>query len=135
MFVLVDTCIWSLALCRSNDKDPLHVNELSALISEHRVHLIGPIRQELLSGITATQQFNLLRQKLRAFPDFNLSSEDYEKAAEYCNKLRAKGIQGSMTDFLICAVAIRSKMAIYTYDNDFLHFKLHIPIALHQPRQ
>ncbi|MFO7766132.1 MAG: hypothetical protein R6V33_06850 [Pelovirga sp.] len=51
MNVLVDTCIWSLALRRKKSEQDAVVNELGELISEGRAQLIGPIRQELLSGI------------------------------------------------------------------------------------
>ena len=49
--VLVDTSIWSLALRRANAGQSYEVRELHQLISDSRVVLIGPIRQELLSGI------------------------------------------------------------------------------------
>lgn len=52
MRVLVDTCVWSDALRKVNFKadDPI-VKELKELIREGRVQMIGPIRQEILSGI------------------------------------------------------------------------------------
>jgi hypothetical protein len=40
-----------------------------------------------------------------AFPDVPLLMEDYVTAANFFNLCRSKGIQGSSTDFLICAVA------------------------------
>ncbi len=57
MKVLVDTCIWSLALRRNTPKSIHLVAELKELISEVRVQLIGPIRQELLSGIKSKNNF------------------------------------------------------------------------------
>ncbi|NCP02896.1 MAG: hypothetical protein GW861_05895 [Deltaproteobacteria bacterium] len=60
MKTIVDTCIWSLALRRNETTSSDIVDELSELISEVRVQLIGPIRQELLSGIKSTTQFNKL---------------------------------------------------------------------------
>jgi hypothetical protein len=42
---------------------------------------------------------------------------------EYFNTLRSKGIQGSNTDFLICAVSTRNNMPIFSNDNDFNHYK------------
>lgn len=46
MKVLVDTCVWSLALRRRKQKttDEPHVLELQELIKELRVQMIGPIR-------------------------------------------------------------------------------------------
>ena len=135
MKVLVDTCIWSLALRRNEQPDSnIEVVEFRELIEEVRVQLIGPIRQELLSGIKRKQQFSKLKKILSAFPDLPLTPEDFELAAEYFNTLRSKGIQGSNTDFLICAVSTRNNMPIFSTDNDFKHYKKHIPIALHTPR-
>ncbi len=57
---------------------------------------------------------------------------DYEFAAEYSNICRREGIQGSHVDFLICAVASRLKMAIYTSDQDFTFYSQHLPISLYR---
>jgi predicted nucleic acid-binding protein len=51
--------------------------------------------------------------------------EDYELAAEFFNICRSKGIQGSNTDFLICAVAHRRSYSILSTDNDFQNFLVH----------
>lgn len=96
--------------------------------------MLGPIRQELLSGIRGDQQFEILRDHLRAFPDIPLEAEDYEDAAAFFNKCRAKGIQSSNTDYLICAAAVRRGYGILTTDTDFAHFARVLPIALHSPR-
>ncbi len=109
------------------------VIEFQELIKEIRVQIIGPIRQEVLSGIKK-QPFTKLKKIVAAFPDWDLTSEDFELFAEYFNLLRSKGIQGSNTDFLICAVSTRHNMPIFTTDKDFIFFKKHIPITLHVPR-
>jgi hypothetical protein len=133
--ILVDTCIWSLALRSNKQPDSnIEVIEFQELIEEVRVQLIGPIRQEILSGVKGKQQFLKLKKILSAFPDLPLASEDFELAAEYFNTLRSKGIQGSNTDFLICAVSTRNNMPIFSNDNDFSYYKKYIPITLHAPR-
>lgn len=134
MKVIVDTCIWSLALCRNAPESNQLVDELKELISEVRVQLIGPIRQELLSGIRSKKQFRNLRDHLSAFPDLQLESEDFELAAEYYNLARAKGIQGSNTDFLICSLSNKHKMPIFTSDKDFEQYRTAFPVQLHVPR-
>lgn len=96
--------------------------------------MMGPVRQELLSGVQKEQQYETLRRYLRAFPDIVLEAEDYEEAALFFNRCRARGVQGSNTDFLICAVAARRRFGILTTDTDFLHFAKLLPIALHSPR-
>ena len=134
MKVLVDTSVWSLALQRNFPTDSPEVSELIELIREVRVQIIGPVRQELLSGIKSQAQFQKLRNHLQAFPDLELTTQDYEVAAEFFNLCRGKGIQGSNTDFLICAIAARHKTPIFTTDGDFTMFQSHLPITLHSPR-
>lgn len=134
MKVLVDTSVWSLALRRNRIVEDSFVRELRELVAELRVEMIGPIRQELLSGVRSAQQFSLLREHLRALPDLPLVSADYELAADFFNRCRQKGIQGSNTDFLICAVADRRHLPILTTDRDFHVYQAHIPVRLHQPR-
>ena len=134
MKVLVDTSVWSLALRRNLPADGPEESELIELIREVRVQIIGPVRQELLSGVKNQAQFQKLRNHLRAFPDLELTPRDYETAAEFFNLCRGNGIQGSNTDFLICAIAARHKIPIFTMDRDFSLFQTHLPITLHCPR-
>ncbi|MBD2187461.1 type II toxin-antitoxin system VapC family toxin [Pseudanabaena mucicola] len=131
MSVIVDTSVWSIALRRNSLKafSP-HVEVLRDMITNDQVALIGAIRQEILSGIRVFEQFARLRDYLKAFPDLELVSEDYEVAAEFFNTCRSKGIQGLNTDFLICSVAHRLGYSILTNDNDFRNFQSHIPIVL-----
>lgn len=130
MHVLVDTCVWSQALRRIKN-DNTHNQQLRDLISDNRACIIGPIRQEILSGVRLKDHFQILRDHLSAFPDLTIETEDYECAAEFSNLLRSKGIQGSAIDFIICAVAYRHALLIYSIDQDFKHFSNHIPIKLY----
>ena len=131
MNIIVDTCIWSLAFRRKKNASLTEVIVLTELIKGSRVQILGPIRQEVLSGIKSKDQFFLLQDKMRAFPDLQLFEEYYEKAAEYFNLCRSNGIQGSNTDFLICAVALRSNMPVYTIDNDFKYYQKFLDVSLY----
>jgi len=131
MKVLVDTSVWSLALRRrAKVQDPL-VAELHLLIDEGRVAIIGPIRQEILSGIQQADAFHRLREQLRGFEDERLDAPDFERAAEHFNTCRGQGVQGSNTDFLICAIAERRNFPILTTDDDFDRFARVLPITLY----
>lgn len=131
MNVLVDSSVWSLALRRNTTNDAIAiVNVLRDLIADGRVILLGAIRQEVLSGVRYKEQFARLREYLRAFPDLELTTEDYELAAEFFNTCRSNGVQGSNTDFLLCAVAHRRGYSIFTTDKDFDNFRSHIPVVL-----
>ncbi len=134
MRVLVDTSVWSEAL-RRRKVDSDVARELRSLILEHRVDIIGPIRQEILSGLREDAQFDKLEKHIAAFPDIPLETADHIMAAQFFNTCRAKGVQGSNTDFLICAVAVRRQLAIFTTDRDFRLFAKHLPILLHETRK
>jgi predicted nucleic acid-binding protein len=131
MSVIVDTSVWSLALRRRTSPDSLPVvTLLQDLITYDRIVLLGGIRQEILSGVRSLEQFTRLRDYLRVFTDIQLTPEDYEIAAEFFNTCRSNGIQGSNTDFLICAVAHRRNYSILTIDKDFQIFQAYIPVLL-----
>jgi predicted nucleic acid-binding protein len=102
------------------------------LVNLGLVEIIGPIRQEILSGIRDRSKFEMVRDRLRAFPDLEIGTGDYEEAAAYYNRCRSKGIQGSFTDFVICAVAVRQELAIFTDDKDFVGYGKVLPIRLYR---
>jgi predicted nucleic acid-binding protein len=135
MKVIVDTCVWSLALRKSPFEAQKDIEELQNLILDRRVQMLGPIRQELLSGIRNESQFRRVKTHLAPFDDFPLISEDYERAAMFFNLCRSKGVQGSNTDFLICAVAVRGNCAIFTSDKDFYQYAQHVNVSLYRPAQ
>lgn len=137
MNVIVDTSVWSLALRRraapADELEAGLVETLRRLVEEGRVLMIGPIRQELLSGIRRREQFDRLRERLRAFPDEALSTEDYEEAAEMGNRCRGAGLATAAVDLLICAAAIRRQAALLTADADFARYAEVLPLRLLEP--
>jgi len=129
MKVLADTCIWSQVL-RHKDPNLELTKKIKDFVNDGRIIIIGPIKQELLSGISNTQQFKKLKEILASFEDIPLKTKHFVKAAEFSNICRNKGIQGSTTDFLICAVAYIENLIIFTTDNDFENYKKYLPIKL-----
>jgi predicted nucleic acid-binding protein len=134
MQVLVDTSVWSLALRRNarpaDASGQATLAALKDLIADARAMMIGPVRQELLSGIKDPAQFNRVRDALAAFPDEPLTTQDFECAAQFFNSCKSQGIQGSHIDFLICAVAARLKLPVFSLDQDFIHFQKCLTVAL-----
>jgi predicted nucleic acid-binding protein len=139
MNVLIDTSVWSLALRRKNEglstNDRFLVAELSELIREGRARMIGLVRQELLSGIKTTEQYEKLRLHLRSFPDEVVDTSDYEEAAKAGNRCRAKGVVVSIVDILLCAVANKRLWTIFTTDPDFSNYAKVLPLRIHAPRR
>ena len=130
MKVVVDTPIWSYALRSKRGRYAPHIQEFESLISDQRVILLGPIRQEVLSGYSDKASFEKLNTKLRCFENTQITDDDYVQAAIFSNTCRAKGVQGSHIDFLICSVAFRLNTEIFTTDKDFFHYGKHIPVKL-----
>jgi len=130
MNVIVDTSVWSLALRRPMRHGGPHLALFESAALERRIALLGLVRQEVLSGIRHARQFERIRDDLREFEDVPLEIEDHEVAAHFFNQCRAKGIQGSVVDLLICAVSYRHKFPILTTDRDFDHFARLLPIRL-----
>jgi len=130
--VVVDTPIWSYALRTRNNEYQYEIDQLKALIRDQRALIIGPIRQEILSGYSDLRKFRKLKEKLSCFENIPIQDIDYELAAELCNQCRKKGIQGSHIDFLICAVAKRIDVPIFTTDKDFSRYQKIISIKLYE---
>jgi hypothetical protein len=135
MKVLVDTSVWSLALRRPKGtlsaSQQATVDALADLVRDGRAVLMGAIRQELLSGIKTPGQFQVLRDSLAAFDDLALPMPVYGSAAQAFNICLANGVQGSNTDFLICAAALHHQLPIFTLDADFLQYQRWLPIHLY----
>src|SRR6266849_5755630 len=107
--------------------------ELTNLIKEGRAIIMGLVREELLSGIKTSSQYEKLRAVLRAFPDEPATTSDYEAAAKAGNDCRARGVIVSVSDILICAIAIARDWSIFAADTDFKSYA-RIPLKLHKPR-
>ena len=97
--------------------------------------LLGLVRQEVLSGVRTEAQFVRLRTFLRSFQDIEVTTEDYESAAQASNRCQAKGITVSVVDALICTVAINRDLTLFTIDNDFKFLASILPVQLHSPRE
>lgn len=121
MKVLVDTCVWSLSLRRRNT-DRINAGErriiaqLAEAIQDGRAVLVGPIRQEILSGIRDQAQFLKIVKLLDPFPDEEIAAGDYIEAARLFNLCQDHGVHCGPVDILLCVVAIRSQFGILTSD-------------------
>jgi predicted nucleic acid-binding protein len=135
MRFIVDTCVWSHFLRSNRDASDPIAAEVARLARADAVQMLGPIRHELLSGARPSGRFEQLKEYLRFYSNLPLDEEDDENAANYYNLCRNHGIQGTATDLLICAVAVRYGLRIFTTDSDFDSYALHLPIALHQFRR
>ena len=128
--VIVDTTVWSAFLRRDTYQSDPAVDIFRELVRKNQVQLLGIVKQELLSGIKHKRQFDRIVGILDGFPHLLAISADHQIAAQFYNRCRTHGIQGSHIDFLICAQAINNSIPILTTDEDFVRYGTIIPIDL-----
>jgi predicted nucleic acid-binding protein len=121
MRVLVDTCVWTLCLGQkakpiTNEAQRRLADALTDAIRDGRVAMIGPIRQEILSGVKDDAEFERLKTALDAFQDEPLTRADYEEAARLLMVCRARGVESGPVDMLLCAVAAQRHWELLTFD-------------------
>jgi predicted nucleic acid-binding protein len=135
LIVLVDTTVWSLALRRRREAlsaaESTVVEEWTRLVGSGDAALAGPIRQEVLSGIRSAEAFAALQEQLGNFRYLSIVPADYDSAAGFFNECRAAGIAATAIDMLLCAIAHRHEVAIFTTDGDFARYADRLPIRLH----
>jgi predicted nucleic acid-binding protein len=136
MSVLVDTSVWSFGLRRRrrdlNAAEAQAFYAWEALLTRGDADMIGPIRQEILSGISAPKEFETLRRRLASVPDLPLPPEVFCLAAEFYNTCRAAGIAPGHVDMTIAAAAHYHLKAIFTTDPDFTRYARQLPISLYR---
>lgn len=128
--ILADTSVWSLFLLRKKSVSHPALDTLKALLHDDRIAIPGLVLQELLSGVRSKKQLTDLTEILSAFDLILADREDHLLAGQYFAICRAKGIQGSSFDFLLCAMSVRRNYPILTTDKDFEHYQKHLPITL-----
>jgi predicted nucleic acid-binding protein len=94
MKILIDIPIWSKFVRKRNyDKNREIIEKLSEIILNKQEVIIGPVRQELLSGMSNNEIFFKLKQKMETFKNEPIEDSDYELAADFSNICRQHGIQ------------------------------------------
>ncbi len=121
MKLLVDACVWSLSLRRRatahiTPAEQKVIFALKEAIGDRRVAIIGPIRQEILSGIRDRARLAKVRELLDPFRDEEIASADYIQAARMFNTCQDHGVGCGPIDMLLCAVAARLQCDILTCD-------------------
>lgn len=133
--ILVDTTVWSLALRRRpgvlDERERALVERWRELSLKGDVTLIGVVRQEVLSGIRHREQFDRLRLALDAFTHTPTMLADHDQAATCFNECQSRGVAAGDVDMVLCAVALRHGLPIFTTDADFARYATVLPIRLY----
>ena len=93
MRVLVDTCVWSLALRRQGPVDHPAVRAFSALLEKgEEVVIIGVILQEILQAFRADATFRKMVRHLEGFPLLPVGRDGHVAAARLHRACAASGV-------------------------------------------
>jgi len=131
MRVVVDTCVWSLALARHAPSDAPAVAILRRLIEDgEEILLPGIVLQELLQGLRSEASATRLRGVLEPFELVAGDADDFAHAATLFRSCRAKGVGIATVDALIAAIAISHGAALLTTAADFGRMAEVVPLKL-----
>ena len=131
MRIVVDTCVWSLALARHAPSDAPAVAKLRRLIEDgEEILLPGVVLQELLQGLRSEASATRLRGVLEPFELVAGDAEDFARAATIFRACRAKGAGVATIDALIAAITIGRQAVLLTTDVDFRRLAEVVPLKL-----
>ncbi len=131
MRVVVDTCVWSLALARHTPSDAPAVATLQRLIEGGDDVLVpGVVLQELVQGLRSEASAERLQKVLAPFELIAGDAEDFVRAAEVFRCCRAKGAGIATIDALVAAIALRRGAALLSTDADFARIAAIVPLRL-----
>ncbi len=122
--VLVDTSVWVHYL---RGKNPELLTLMRRLIDTQRVVLCGAVLSELLAGIRAEKDRNILNQTLDALEYIEVTRETWMLAGQIASSLRNRGTVIPLTDLIFAALALENDIEVLTTD---AHFK-YIPRLKH----
>ncbi|MCU0245146.1 MAG: PIN domain-containing protein [Bryobacter sp.] len=135
MSLICDTNVWSLLLRRRGGPRSSDQERALLILTRHldlrAAYLIGPVAQELLTGIRTPTQYDELAAALSEIPTLQMEMEDYCQAARFHNECFQRGVAASPPDMLVAAVAARHEMPILTLDGDFHRYSEFLPIRLY----
>jgi predicted nucleic acid-binding protein len=132
--ILIDSTVWSIALRRRhrdrNTAEKAVYFQWRDLVAAGRAAIIGPVRQEVLSGVRYRLQCETLRSQLHVIPMLPLPDSIWDVAADYFNTCQSAGVAAGDIDMMVCAAATAHGCPIFTTDPDFPRYARHLPISL-----
>lgn len=135
MGLLVDTCVWSLALRRDAEQTTPAVLLLRhALLGAEQVVTTGLVLQELLQGFSGPRARDQLIERFAALAFLQPDRGDHIEAADIRNTCRRQGVQIGTVDALLIQLCRRHDLVLLSSDNDFLHAAQHVDFRLWGPQ-
>ena len=135
MMIAVDTSVWSLVLRRRRvpQDNPCVKAMRSRVEGGDEVVVVGPILQELLSGLKDPATFASLEVEMERFPLLELHRRTYAAAARLTNLCHRAGFQPGAVDALIAAACVEHGCPLLTADAHFLEIARHCELVVLPP--
>ena len=114
--IIVDTCVWIEFFREPESELTLH---LKGLLRERKVIMVGMVMAEILQGVKAPKEANLVKQSLEKLPYLEVTRDTWESAGEISASLRGTGVTIPLSDLIIAAVALSGDHKIFTIDPHF----------------
>ncbi|MEA3487120.1 MAG: PIN domain-containing protein [Thermodesulfobacteriota bacterium] len=114
--IIVDTCVWIEFFRKPESKLTLH---LKSLLRERRVIMVGMVMAEILQGVKALKEANLVKQSLEKLPYLEITRDIWETAGKMLASLRGAGITIPLSDLIIAGTALSGDHEIFTIDPHF----------------
>jgi predicted nucleic acid-binding protein len=129
--LLVDTCVWSLALRRDGSIESKEVVALrEALDGADSVVTTGLVLQELLQGFSGPRDKEAIIERFGALPLIQPDRQDHVAAAEVRNLCRRSGVQVGTIDALLIQLCGRYELSLLSVDKDFTAAAPYVPFKL-----
>jgi predicted nucleic acid-binding protein len=129
--VLVDASVWIDYLRSGCSKES---EMLDQMLSSGLVVTCDPVRTEIVSGASTKTAFEKLRVLVGSVSNLSASEDIWEKIAEYRFLLARRGVQASLIDLWIVAVAKEHSVPIWTLDKDFYFMREVLLFEIFQPK-
>ena len=114
--IIVDTCVWIEFFREPESELTLR---LKGLLRERKVVMVGMVMAEILQGVKAPKEANLVKQSLEKLPYLEITRGIWEAAGEMSASLRGAGVTIPLSDLTIAAVALSGDHEIFTIDPHF----------------
>ena len=114
--IIVDTCVWIEFFREPKSELTLH---LKGLLRERKVIMVGMVMAEILQGVKAPKEANLVKQSLEKLPYLEITRDIWVTAGEISASLRVTGITIPLSDLIIAATALSGEHEIFTIDPHF----------------
>jgi predicted nucleic acid-binding protein len=129
--LLVDTCVWSLALRRDAEHTAPQVLALRhALLGGDQVFTTGLVLQELLQGFAGPKARAQIIERFAALALLQPDREDHIEAAGVRNDCRRHGVQVGTIDALLIQLCRRHDLVLLSSDKDFEAAARHVRFRL-----